>query len=126
MAPVSCKVVVVDDNEDAVDTLVLYLRAIGHNALGVKDPLKAEAVIEDFAPRIVFLDIAMPELDGWELAKRLRARYSPDDLTLVAMTAYTAQRDRAKSRESGFDAHLNKPADLDLVAAIMQQFFPVA
>jgi CheY-like chemotaxis protein len=117
------KVVVVDDNEDALDTLVLYLNRIGHSAVAVGDPFKAEAAVEQFQPDIVFLDIAMPGLDGWELARRLRQKYAEDQLKLVAITAYGAESDRANSRKSGFDAHIVKPADLDMVESILRQFF---
>ncbi len=121
-----CKVVVVDDNEDALDTLVLFLNKTGHRAVAVRDPLKAEATIEAFEPHIVFLDIAMPGLDGWELARRLRARYPEEAMKIVAITAYGADRDRVASRKAGFDAHIVKPADLDMVESIMRQFFSAA
>jgi CheY-like chemotaxis protein len=120
----ACKVLVVDDNEDALDTLVLFLKRMGHGALGVGDPMKAEAAVDAFQPDIVFLDIAMPGVDGWELATRLRRKYPPGTLKLVAITAYGAAADRARSGKSGFDAHIVKPADLDMVDAILRQFFP--
>jgi len=115
---------VVDDNQDALDTLVLFLNKAGHRAVPVSDPLKAEEAVAAFEPHIVFLDIAMPGLDGWELARRLRQRYPEETLKLVAITAYGAERDRLMSRKSGFDAHIVKPADLDMVESIMRQFFP--
>src|SRR5205807_2124164 len=117
----ACKVVVVDDNEDALDTLVLYLNRMGHSAIAVRDPFKAEAAVEAFEPDIVFLDIAMPDLGGWEIARRLREKYPAGTLKLVAITAYGAETDRAKSRKSGFDAHVVKPADLGLVVSVLRE-----
>ena len=117
------RVLVVDDDVDTALTFAAMLTAMGHQATFLTEPEKVEASVEAFKPHIVFLDIGMPRLNGWQVAERLRARHSTEALKLVAITAYGAEHDRAKSRRAGFDAHLVKPAGADLVESILTQFF---
>jgi len=121
---VGLRVLSVDDLHDAAESLAQLLIAMGHRALAVTDPRKVEAIVETFRPHIVFLDIGMPGLDGWEIARRLRERFQPEVLRLVAMTGHGATDDHIQSRRAGFDAHLTKPADMHLLESILLQFFP--
>ena len=118
------RIVSVDDQEDAAESLSNLLVVMGHHAVPVTDPRKVEATVETFRPHIVFLDIGMPEINGWELARRLRARFQPEALRLVAMTGYGEFAAHVASRQAGFDAHLTKPADIPLLESILRQFFP--
>jgi CheY-like chemotaxis protein len=68
-------------------------------------------------------DLGMPRQNGWQVAERIRARYSPDALRLVAITGHGGDEERARSRRAGFDAHLLKPPSPDLVESILSQFF---
>ena len=117
------RILVVDDHVDTAQSFAALLRALGHQVEALTDPAGVEARVAALEPHIVFLDIGMPKLNGWEVAERLRARYPQDALKLVAITAYGEAHDRARSRRAGFDAHLVKPASVDLVESILTQFF---
>jgi CheY-like chemotaxis protein len=117
------RILVVDDHADTAQSFAALLRTLGHEVEAVTDPLRVEARVAELEPHIVFLDIGMPGLNGWQVAERLRARYPQEALRLVAITAYGADHDRARSRRAGFDAHLVKPASVDLVESILTQFF---
>jgi CheY-like chemotaxis protein/two-component sensor histidine kinase len=103
---------VVDDNPDALDTLAVLLEADGHHVERARDGEEALSVARRFVPRVVILDIGLPKLDGWEVARRLRADPTTAGTVLIALSGYGQGNDRQTSRESGFDAHLLKPADL--------------
>nr|MCU0950380.1 ATP-binding protein [Burkholderiaceae bacterium] len=109
MAPRS--VLIVDDNEDAADTLADLLRTLGHQVQVAHDPPAALAVAEAFSPDIALLDIGLPVMDGYALAARLRERWS-HGCKFVAVTGYGTSDDRRRSAAAGFDAHLVKPASL--------------
>ncbi len=108
---VAQRVLVVDDNADAARMLELLLRSLGHEtrvAHGGKEALGIAAV---FRPKIVLLDIGMPGLDGYEVARRLRAMRDGAALRIVAITGWGQEADREKSRQAGFDVHLVKPVE---------------
>jgi CheY-like chemotaxis protein len=123
MAHASKRILVVDDHVDTAESFAAMLRAMGHHATFLTEPEQVDARVAALKPHIVFLDIGMPRMNGWQVAERLRARYPSEVLKLVAITAYGADPDRAKSRRAGFDAHLVKPASADLVESILTQFF---
>jgi CheY-like chemotaxis protein/two-component sensor histidine kinase len=106
------KILIVDDNVDAVQSLALVLRTKGHEVREAFDGQHALVIASEFTPDIAICDIAMPGMDGYELAKRLRAMY-PTGLTLIAVTGYGTEEDRARTKESGFDAHFVKPANIE-------------
>jgi CheY-like chemotaxis protein len=117
------RVLVVDDNEDAAQTLGALLRAQGHDVcvfFNARDAL--EACIEKL-PDVCFLDLNMPFMDGFALAQKLRMLPGGAALRLVAVTGMGRQEDHARSREAGFDVHLTKPADPDVVLRIAAQEF---
>jgi CheY-like chemotaxis protein len=84
------------------------------------DPQAALKEAQQRAPDIAFLDLGMPVLNGYRLASMLRAQFSHEKLTLVAVSGYDTPADRANSRHSGFDAHVNKPVDVDMVRSILE------
>jgi signal transduction histidine kinase len=108
----SRRILVVDDNRDAADTLALSLQISGHQTRTVYDPRLALECIADFAPDIAFLDVGMPKLNGLELASMIRASPQGASIVLVALTGWGQREDRQRSRDAGFDYHLVKPADL--------------
>jgi PAS domain S-box-containing protein len=105
------RVLVVDDNTDAADSLALLLRLAGQDVRAAYDGPSALALAGEFRPELVFLDIGMPGMDGYEVARRLRQQPGVDGLTLVALTGWGQEEDRDRSREAGFDLHLIKPVE---------------
>lgn len=112
------KVLVVDDNRDAADSLALMIRMLGHDAVAAYDPLQVEGIVQRDAPELLFMDIGMPELDGRGLAARLRAMPGGDALTLIAVSGWGQPADIEKSHAAGFDSHLVKPPRLDQIQRI--------
>lgn len=119
-----CRALVVDDQPDAANTLAILIQALGHEARALTNPLEVREAIDAFDPHVVFLDIGMPNLDGWTLARQLREHYGSDQLRLVALTAYGEPEDHARSRKAGFDAHIVKPAEPRLVEHILATVLP--
>jgi CheY-like chemotaxis protein len=123
------RILVVDDNVDAARALGLVLRVLGHDVRVVfssEDCLKA---LETFVPEVLFLDIGLPGMDGYEVARAVRRLPGMDELFLVALTGYGREEDRRKTREAGFDYHLVKPAgmqDVQLLLATLAPLVPSA
>lgn len=114
------RILVVDDNIDAAQSLAMLLRLRGHDvkaAFGGAEALEAVASDE---PELVFLDIGMPVMDGYDVARQLRARFS-SDITIVALTGWGTEQDRHRSREAGFDRHLTKPVDLSALEEVLAE-----
>jgi two-component system CheB/CheR fusion protein len=107
----SRRVLVVDDNVDAAESLAMVLRVGGHEVCTAHDGLAALNAAEQFQPEVVLLDIGLPKVDGYEVARRLRERAGSEQVLLVAVTGYGQEEDRRRAEEAGFDAHLVKPAD---------------
>ena len=114
-----CRVLVVDDNLDAAQTLSDLLRMTGHEVHMVHDGLDAVTEAVAWCPDVVLLDISLPGLSGFEVAKRIRREAANPTMTLVALTGYGQAADRQRSHEAGFDHHLVKPADFDAVEKIL-------
>lgn len=112
------RLLVVDDNQDAAESLALLLGGEGHEVLTAYDGRRAVELALSERPEAVLLDIGLPELDGYEACRRMRAGGLTDTL-IVAMTGYGQDEDRRRSREAGFDAHLVKPADLADIQAVL-------
>ena len=114
-----CKILVVDDNRDAAESIATFFRMQGQTVQTVPDGLRALAAAADFVPDVVVLDIGLPLLDGYEVARRLRQLPSTRSALLLALTGYGQSQDRARAEAAGFDRHFVKPADpLALLAAI--------
>jgi PAS domain S-box-containing protein len=113
------RILVVDDNVDAADSLTMLLKLEGHEARAVYGAAAALAAIEAQEPEVVLLDIGMPEMDGYEVARRIRGRNAVRSMRLVALTGYGLEADLARSRAAGFDAHLIKPADPEALARLL-------
>jgi CheY-like chemotaxis protein len=113
------RILVADDNRDAADSLVKLLRLCGHETSVAYNGVDALDVATRTNPEIVFLDIAMPGLNGYELARRLRAQSNGRRITLVALTGFGQHEDKRLAGESGFDHHLTKPADLAIIESVI-------
>ena len=113
----SLRVLIVDDNEDLADSLAALLTMMGHDVRVAYSGLTALQLVGDLDPNLVFLDIGLPELDGYEIAKRMR-RTLARNTRLVALTGYSSADDLRRSREAGFDEHVVKPASLQVLEGI--------
>jgi len=113
------RILVVDDNEDAREMLADLLRDLGHDVVVADDGPGALRRLELYPAEVAILDLGLPVMDGFELARRVRERQSGSRLRLIALTGYGRERDLAQSRAVGFDAHLVKPVDMSaLITAI--------
>lgn len=113
------RILVVDDNADAAESLALLLRMQGHEIQVACDGVTALQVAEQFRPEVVLLDIGLPRLDGYQVARRLRQQPGADRMLLVALTGYGQDDDRRRSAEAGFSAHLVKPLDLQVLGDLL-------
>jgi CheY-like chemotaxis protein len=111
---------VVDDNPDAADLLAESLRMLGYTLCVAPDGPSALRIAEGFAPDVALLDIGLPVMDGYELARRLREQAPGASVRLVAITGYGQDADRRRSEEAGFDAHLVKPVQIERVTALLE------
>jgi PAS domain S-box-containing protein len=115
----SLRVLVVDDNVDAANTLAMLVSAGGHDIRTAHDGHAALQVAREYRPDVMLLDIGLPGLDGYEVAKQIRETPALQKPVLVAMTGYGQDADRQRSQETGFDHHLVKPADFRAVQEIL-------
>ena len=116
------RVLVVDDNVDAALGLGEVLRLFGHEVEVVHNAAQALRTAPQFAPDLALIDIGLPDMDGYELARRLRAQ--AEDLDLVAVTGYGLERDRERSAAAGFSAHLVKPIDIAMIESLLEARAP--
>jgi signal transduction histidine kinase/CheY-like chemotaxis protein len=114
------RILVVDDNRDAADILGELLRTLGHEVHVVYSPLEALTFCEQTRLDTVILDIGLPEISGYELAAKIRARLQAETPRLIAVTGYGQKQDQARSRQAGIDAHLTKPVSLAVLASHLQ------
>ena len=118
------RVLVVDDNADAAEMLAALLEADGHDVRTAFSGPSALELVEAFHPHVVFLDIGMPGMSGYELAQRLRAKATLRDTMLVAVSGWGQDEDRRRSKEAGLDHHLTKPVDPRAVQELVGQVRP--
>jgi CheY-like chemotaxis protein len=120
MSPTGQRVLLVDDNADSSEPLSLLLQAKGHETRIAMEGEQALVMADEFQPGCVVLDLGLPGMDGYEVARRLRQRPYGPDLVLVALTGWAGKEVRAKAAEAGFDYHLVKPVNLDELADIVR------
>jgi len=114
----NCRVLVVDDNRDAGDTLGLLLTSLHATVRTVHSGAEALASIDEFDPEVVLLDIGMPFMDGYEVARRIRARRGKS-VRLIALTGWGQEEDIRRAERAGFDHHLVKPPDLEKLGRLL-------
>ena len=115
----SRRVLVVDDLRDSADTLALLLESLGHvvrTAYGGEEALR---VGSRFHPEAIFLDIGMPEVDGFEACRRIRKTAWGRSVCIIALTGWGQDADRRRTEEAGFDLHLIKPVDPDALPSLL-------
>jgi CheY-like chemotaxis protein len=112
-------VLVVDDSVDMAESLAMLVESAGHESRTVHDGPSTLKAALDFVPNVVLLDIGLPGMNGYEVAKQLRQEPQLKDAVLVASTGYGRESDRQASVEAGFDYHLVKPAEFSEVRRIL-------
>jgi PAS domain S-box-containing protein len=113
------RILVVDDNVDAADSMAMLLRLRGHNVKCQLDGESALIAVPAFHPDVVLLDIGLPGMDGFEVAQRLRSEPAGPQPRLIALSGYGSVEDRRRSKEAGFDEHLAKPVDFALLESLL-------
>ncbi len=113
------RVLVVDDNRDAATSLGMLLKFLGTEVQIAHDGPTALRIIESFRPDVVLLDIGMPGMDGFEVARRVREKVDFNDIMLIALTGWGQAEDRNRTRNAGFDHHLVKPADITALQTLL-------
>jgi two-component system CheB/CheR fusion protein len=113
------RILIADDDVDTVATLMLLLGDAGYEVRGVSCGPDVLQAVFSFAPDVVLMDIAMPQMSGYEVARRLRERYGSARPALVAVTALTRTLDRAAAQAAGFEHHIAKPPEPKLLLALI-------
>jgi CheY-like chemotaxis protein len=117
--PGALRVLVADDNEDAADSLLMLLACWGHHARAAYDGRSALALVREFRPDVALLDLAMPGLSGWNLARLLRADPATRGTLLLALTGYGREEEVWRALDAGFHGHLLKPVDLPTLRGLL-------
>jgi len=117
------RVLVVDDNADAAETIAVFLRMEGHEVKSVGDGYEAIASAQVFAPHVIILDIGLPGMDGYQVARRLREAPQSDEAMYIALTGYGQKEDMAQAAAAGFHHHFVKPTDPRAIQQAIAQFF---
>jgi CheY-like chemotaxis protein len=113
------RVLVADDNVDAATTLAMLVTQMGHEVRVCHDGQACLDLANAFMPHIIFLDIGMPGMNGFEVAERLRADIRHDGVRIVAVSGYAYGNDRRKSKLAGIDLHLAKPVDPGIIEELL-------
>ena len=116
--PTQCRVLIAEDNADAAEMMEMMLVIKGYDVRVARDGTDAVAIAVTFKPQIVFLDIGMPLMDGYEAARRIRELLGPG-VSLIALTGWGQDEDKRRSREAGFDHHLTKPPEPEMVEQLI-------
>ena len=110
---------IVDDNEDGAESLAMLLQLGGHETHKAHDGVEAIEAAERLRPDVVLLDIGLPGMNGYEACRRIRKEPWGKDMLLVALTGWGQEEDRHRSGEAGFDAHMVKPVDHDVLLRLL-------
>lgn len=114
------KVLVVDDNADAADSLATLLGVMGYEVRIAYDGPEAIEAADEFQPAVALLDIGLPKLSGYDIARHVREKRG-ENVLLVAITGWGQEDDRRKAREAGFDHHFTKPADFEVLLQLIDR-----
>ena len=117
--PPGHRLLVVDDNQDAAISLAMLLKLQGHEVRVAHSGMAALEVTKTYVPDVVFLDIGMPGMDGYEVARRIRQQPGLENVVLAALTGWGQQEDRRRTSEAGFNYHLVKPPEPNVVESVI-------
>jgi two-component system CheB/CheR fusion protein len=120
--PAGAKIVIVEDNADSRELLCEFLSRVGFECHTAENGAEALALMAEVTPDVAILDVGLPEMDGYEVARRLRADPRWQNLFLIALTGYGRSSDRATSQEAGFDEHLVKPVQPDKLLTVLSDY----
>ena len=112
---------IVDDNEDGAEMLAVFLNLGGHVTRLAHNGTDALALADEFQPNVIFLDIGLPDISGYDVARALRSRSVEPQPTLVAVTGWGTEEDRRRAQQAGFDEHLVKPVDTKRVTELLRR-----
>lgn len=115
----SRRVLLVDDNIDAAESLAQLLELSGHQVRTAADGNNAVKMAQEFLPEVVFCDLGLPGMSGYDVARELRLLPAGQDIVLAALTGYGQPSDREKTARAGFDAHLVKPVDPSVIESFL-------
>lgn len=115
------RIVVIDDNQDSADSLALLLQMKGHDVRTAYHGKEGLDVIRHFPPQLILLDLALPDMDGHAVLRALRSQRLIGRATVVAMTGFGQDSDKERSAQAGFDAHLVKPVDFDVLDRLLEE-----
>lgn len=118
--PARKRVLIIEDLRDSAEMMAMLVSTLGHHAKYVTDPLQAIAVAREFQPDVIFVDISMPGLNGWQVARLLRQEPGFGDTQIYALTARYGDEASAVSSASGFDQHFIKPIAVDRLEALLR------
>jgi CheY-like chemotaxis protein len=121
MAATPRRLLIADDNSDAAESLAMLLRLEGHDVTVVGSGRQALTAVADVQPEFALLDIGMPDMDGYEVARQLRRIELPSRLTLIAVTGWGQEGDKARASQAGFDYHFTKPIEPDELFELLKQ-----
>lgn len=121
-APPSLKVLVVDDGRNAADILAMFFEMEGHQVRVAYDGLAAIEQAASFNPQLILMDIGMPEVDGLEAARRIRRTDQGPAIVMVALSGYDQEVHKQESTRAGFDAHLAKPVEPNVLRGLVQRY----
>jgi CheY-like chemotaxis protein len=113
------RILVIDDNQDSADSLAMMLELMGHEVRSANDGLAGLETAQEFRPEVMFLDILMPRLSGYDLARSIREQQWGKQVLLVALSGWGRDDDQRRVREAGFNHHLVKPVDFDAILALL-------
>lgn len=120
----SRRILIIDDNVDGAESLSMFLQLHGHTTQVANSPLVGLKLVEEFKPDLVFLDIGLPEMNGYEVARRIRASSAGRSVCLIAVTGWGGEKDRDAAKEAGFNGHITKPVDLVEVTRLLTHGTP--
>jgi CheY-like chemotaxis protein len=119
--PQSCNVLVVDDNQESADSLAMFVSMLGYDAYVSYTGQEAVEITQTFAPDLILLDLVMPGLDGFDVLERIRSTRTCENAVIIAMTGYIGDDVRKRSLAAGFNDHLTKPINSELLEKILQE-----
>ena len=115
------RVLVIEDNHDAAEALAMLLELYGHDATVFSDGPKAIEAVRTAAFDLAFVDIGLPGMDGYEVARRIRKLANAKPMLLVALTGYGQDSDKQRALAAGFDEHLTKPVKIERLQALLKR-----
>lgn len=119
----SLRILLIDDNGNFAKILCSILNLLGHEAITASDGMEALRKAKEFSPQVIFCDIGLPEMNGFEIAKRIRSEDPMKDIYLIALTGYAREQDIVLAKESGFNQFLSKPIDISTIENILNSAF---